>query len=100
MGDERMWPLSMPCFIESEQDIELAQYGTSNIGRMKTLYREGLKNRYGALMQAISGVHYNFSLPLAFWRARLGIKDAETGKEEISAGYFKSSFVTITVLVG
>lgn len=30
------------------QDIELAQYGTSNTGRFKTLYREGLKNRYGA----------------------------------------------------
>ncbi len=55
-----MWPLSMPCFIEAEQDIELAKYGSSNIGRFKTLYREGLKNRYGALMQTISGVHYNF----------------------------------------
>ncbi len=43
LGDERMWPLSMPCFIEAEQDIELAKYGSSNIGRFKTLYREGLK---------------------------------------------------------
>lgn len=43
LGDERMWPLSMPCYIEQGQDIELAQYGTSNIGRLKTLYREGLK---------------------------------------------------------
>ena len=69
LGDERMWPLSMPCYIAPGQDIELAQYGTSNIGRLKTLYREGLKNRYGALMQTISGVHYNFSLPMAFWEA-------------------------------
>lgn len=60
MGDERMWPLSMPCYIAEGQDIELAQYGTSNTGRFKTLYREGLKNRYGALMQTISGVHYKF----------------------------------------
>ena len=89
LGDERMWPLSMPCFIEAEQDIELAQFGSSNIGRMKTLYREGLKNRYGALMQTISGVHYNFSLPLEFWQARAGVKDAESGKEQISAGYFR-----------
>lgn len=89
LGEERMWPLSMPCYIEDGQNIELAQYGSSNIGRMKTLYREGLKNRYGALMQTISGVHYNFSLPLEFWQARLGIKDAESGKEEISAGYFR-----------
>ncbi|MCL2896051.1 glutamate--cysteine ligase [Brenneria tiliae] len=89
LGDERMWPLSMPCFIAEEQEIELAQYGSSNIGRFKTLYREGLKNRYGALMQTIAGVHYNFSLPLAFWQARAGVRDAESGKVEISAGYFR-----------
>ncbi|UKE84711.1 glutamate--cysteine ligase [Pectobacterium colocasium] len=89
LGDERMWPLSMPCFIDSEQNIELAQYGSSNIGRFKTLYREGLKNRYGALMQTISGVHYNFSLPLSFWQAREGVADEESGKKAISAGYFR-----------
>ncbi|NMP27885.1 glutamate--cysteine ligase [Rahnella sp. SAP-1] len=89
LGDERMWPLSMPCRIDAEDDIELAQYGSSNIGKLKTLYRQGLKNRYGALMQVISGIHYNFSLPLEFWQARLGITDAQSGKEEISAGYFK-----------
>ncbi|MGK2946025.1 MAG: glutamate--cysteine ligase [Candidatus Malihini olakiniferum] len=89
IGSERLWPFSMPCFIPDETNIELAQYGTSNIGRFKTLYREGLKNRYGALMQTISGVHYNFSLPLAFWQARIGVTDAESGKQEISAGYFR-----------
>ncbi len=89
LGDERMWPLSMPCFIDKGQDIELAQYGTSHIGQMKTLYREGLKNRYGALMQTISGVHFNFSFPLAFWQERLGVKDLESGKKAISDGYFK-----------
>ncbi len=85
IGDERMWPLSMPCYIKDGQDIELAQYGTSNIGRLKTLYREGLKNRYGALMQTISGVHYNFSLPMAFWEAKGG----STDKETVSDGYFR-----------
>ncbi|MEH2922813.1 glutamate--cysteine ligase [Samsonia erythrinae] len=89
LGDELMWPLSMPCYITNEQNIALAQYGSSNIGRFKTLYREGLKNRYGALMQTISGVHYNFSLPLSFWQAREGVTDAESGKRVISAGYFR-----------
>ncbi|CAM3691076.1 glutamate--cysteine ligase [Xenorhabdus thuongxuanensis] len=89
LSNEKMWPLSMPCFIDEEENITLAQYGTSNLGRFKTLYREGLKSRYGALMQTISGVHYNFSLPMSFWQARLGIKDAETGKEQISDGYFR-----------
>ncbi len=89
LHDERMWPLSMPCFIESESKITLAQYGTSNEGRFKTLYREGLKNRYGALMQTIAGVHYNFSLPMEFWQAWAGIEDAESGKDKISDGYFR-----------
>lgn len=89
LGDERMWPLSMPCYIADDKNIELAQYGRSNIGRLKTLYREGLKNRYGALMQTISGVHYNFSLPLAFWQAKCGVKDSDSGKAAISAGYFR-----------
>ncbi|AIN47113.1 glutamate--cysteine ligase [Candidatus Palibaumannia cicadellinicola] len=85
--DEWMWPMSMPCFIDSTQPIQLAQYGSSNIGLMKTLYRKGLKNRYSALMQIISGVHYNFSFPLAFWQAHAGVSDIERGKEVISAGY-------------
>lgn len=89
LGSERMWPMSMPCFISKEEDIVLAQYGTSNVGQFKTLYREGLKNRYGALMQTISGVHYNFSLPIEFWREWAGVEDAESGKEQISAGYFR-----------
>ncbi|MBE8596736.1 glutamate--cysteine ligase [Xenorhabdus sp. BG5] len=89
LDSEKMWPLSMPCFIDEEENITLAQYGTSNLGRFKTLYRGGLKSRYGALMQTISGVHYNFSLPMSFWQAWLGIKDAETGKEQISDGYLR-----------
>lgn len=89
LGDERMWPFSMPCLIDDADRIELAQYGSSNIGRMKTLYRQGLKNRYGALMQTISGIHYNFSLPLSFWQEWADVKDADSGKETISAGYLR-----------
>jgi glutamate--cysteine ligase len=68
IGDEVLWPMSMPCFINNEDDIRIAQYGSSNVGKMKTTYREGLKNRYGSMMQAISGIHYNFSLPTEFWQ--------------------------------
>ncbi|MGP1923878.1 MAG: glutamate--cysteine ligase [Arsenophonus sp. NEOnobi-MAG3] len=89
LDHELMWPLSMPCFIERQDNIKLAQYGVSNIGRFKTLYREGLKNRYGALMQTIAGIHYNFSLPIEFWQALVAVKDAESGKDKISAGYFQ-----------
>ncbi|WP_173912550.1 glutamate--cysteine ligase [Acinetobacter sp. Marseille-Q1618] len=61
---EKLWPLSMPCMLdEQEENIRLAQYGSSNIGQFKTLYRHGLGIRYGRRMQTISGVHYNVSFP-------------------------------------
>lgn len=62
--EEKLWPLSMPCMLDhDEENIRLAQYGSSNIGRFKTLYRRGLGVRYGRRMQTISGVHYNLSFP-------------------------------------
>ncbi|MFY8273123.1 glutamate--cysteine ligase [Pseudoalteromonas sp. SSDWG2] len=69
LDDELLWPVSMPCYIKSQDEIPLAQFGSSNIGRMKTLYREGLKNRYGSMMQAIAGVHFNISFPESLWQS-------------------------------
>ena len=43
--------------------LPIGRYGTSNVGRAKTVYRTGLSHRYGRRMQTISGIHYNFSLP-------------------------------------
>ena len=59
--DESLWPLSMPCTISLEEEIPIGDYGPSNQGMMKTVYRRGLSNRYGSMMQAIAGIHYNFS---------------------------------------
>ncbi|SEG64761.1 glutamate--cysteine ligase [Vibrio hangzhouensis] len=88
LGDEKLWPLSMPCYVGSEDDITLAQYGSSNSGRMKTLYRQGLKHRYGSLMQVISGVHFNFSFPETFWDALFGEQDEQTRQDAKSEAYF------------
>ena len=63
LGDELLWATSMPSIIDGDASIPIAQFGKSNIGRMKTVYREGLGVRYGRIMQAISGVHYNYSFP-------------------------------------
>jgi len=63
IGDELLWASSMPCRLPAESEIPIGRYGTSNIGRMKTVYRIGLSHRYGRRMQTISGIHYNFSLP-------------------------------------
>ena len=67
--DEILWAASMPCPLSADTEIPIAQYGKSNIGRLKTLYRQGLHQRYGSLMQAIAGIHYNFSMPEAFWES-------------------------------
>jgi glutamate--cysteine ligase len=63
IGNELLWACSMPCRLPEEDRIPIGRYGTSNIGRMKTVYRVGLAHRYGRRMQTISGIHYNFSLP-------------------------------------
>ncbi|PCI78715.1 MAG: glutamate--cysteine ligase [SAR86 cluster bacterium] len=67
-NDEMLWVASMPCPLGAADDIPIAQYGSSNVGKLKTLYRHGLSNRYGRLMQIISGIHYNFSMPESFWQ--------------------------------
>jgi glutamate--cysteine ligase len=69
LGNELLWPASMPCVLNADQDIPIAHYGTSNPGLMKTVYRRGLGHRYGRAMQAIAGVHFNYSLPSVFWPA-------------------------------
>ena len=70
IGDELIWPNSMPCILAADQEkIPLGQYGSSNIAQAKTVYRRGLGNRYGRLMQTISGIHYNFSIPNVLWEA-------------------------------
>ena len=89
LDNERLWPMSMPCYVKGEDDINLAYYGESNVGKMKNLYRRGLKNRYGSMMQTISGIHFNFSLPESFWRVYLPlIKEQESNQDNISAAYF------------
>lgn len=67
LGDELLWAPSMPCPLPDEADIPIAWYGTSNIGKLKHVYRKGLSIRYGRTMQCIAGIHYNFSLPEPLW---------------------------------
>jgi glutamate--cysteine ligase len=62
IGDEILWCSSMPCNLPGDDEIPIGRYGSSNVGRMKTIYRMGLAHRYGQRMQTISGIHYNFSL--------------------------------------
>lgn len=65
--NEIIWNNSMPCDINDEKEIPIARYGKSNQGRMRHIYRVGLDYRYGRRMQAIAGIHFNYSLPEQFW---------------------------------
>lgn len=65
--DERLLSASMPCGINGDESIPIAQYGRSNIAQMKHTYRQGLWHRYGRTMQAIAGIHFNYSVPEALW---------------------------------
>jgi glutamate--cysteine ligase len=67
IGDETLWCASMPCILPADKDIPIGRYGNSNVGRAKTVYRNGLSHRYGSRMQTISGIHYNFSVPEQAW---------------------------------
>jgi len=74
-----------------DASIPLAQYGQSNIGRMKTLYRHGLGVRYGRKMQTIAGIHYNLSFPDAFWH----IWQDEAGAAGSSQAFRSEKYFTL-----
>ncbi|TXS94340.1 glutamate--cysteine ligase [Parahaliea maris] len=87
LNDEILWSASMPCVVAGDDSIPVAQYGSSNVAHMKTVYRYGLGHRYGRAMQVISGIHYNFSMPHAYWEQDWreagspgGLKDWITGR--------------------
>ncbi|GGK84618.1 glutamate--cysteine ligase [Amphritea balenae] len=90
LGDEQLWSASMPCHIDNEDAIQIARYGSSNVGRLKYIYRIGLEHRYGKMMQAIAGIHYNFSLPETLWPV---LQELQGNKDDLqqfrSSGYFK-----------
>ena len=67
LEDEYLWATSMPCVVAGEESIRIAEYGRSNAGMMKHIYRRGLGYRYGRVMQSIAGVHFNYSFPIEFW---------------------------------
>jgi glutamate--cysteine ligase len=72
-GDEMLWVSSMPCGLPTDETIPIARFGSSNVGRAKSVYRMGLSHRYGRRMQTISGIHYNWSLPGVSSQAYFGL---------------------------
>src|SRR5579862_4136931 len=89
LGEELLWASSMPCVLHGESDVPIASYGRSHQARVKSIYRHGLMIRYGGVMQAISGVHFNYSLPPQFWPLYAEIcQSRDAGRDFVSASYF------------
>lgn len=59
IGDEYLWPQSMPCIIPEDKEIPVAKF--SEESKEAQEYRESLLRKYGGKKQLISGIHYNFS---------------------------------------
>lgn len=92
MDSELIWPSSMPCILQGEMSVPIADYGRSNLGQLKHIYRHGLWHRYGRVMQCIAGIHYNFSLPDGLWDALIQADPERASQQSrqdyISARYF------------
>ena len=88
IDDELLWSASMPCRLGDERHIPVARFGTSNAGRSKNVYRLGLAHRYGRVMQTISGIHYNFSVPETLWPIIAKSRGERLGSDFVTGAYF------------
>ncbi|HIG43360.1 MAG TPA: glutamate--cysteine ligase [Gammaproteobacteria bacterium] len=88
LKDEILWSASMPCVLQGDTNVPLAYYGSSNLGKLKTTYRNGLGNRYGRSMQTICAVHYNFSFSTELWRELARIEQATNNSDYRTKRYF------------
>jgi len=89
---EMLWNESMPGLLPAtDEGIPIAEYGTSNIGRLKYVYRMGLALRYGRTMQCIAGIHYNYSLDEAVWQ----VLRAHDGAPESQQDYRSARYLAL-----
>ncbi|WP_031208524.1 glutamate--cysteine ligase [Halomonas huangheensis] len=77
LDGEWIWPGSMPSRLNGNDSVPIADYGSSNVGTMKYVYRKGLDARYGRIMQSIAGVHYNVSVPDDLWHLLKTLDECE-----------------------
>ncbi len=89
LEDEVLLATSMPIGLKGDESIPIARYGHSNIGQMKHVYRRGLGYRYGRTMQAIAGVHFNYSVNEDLWPILQDCEqDSATADDYIARAYF------------
>ena len=89
IGDEFLWPISMPPRLPEENDIPIARFSETASGTNANIYRNGLALRYGKKMQMISGIHFNYSFDedlIDILHTRFG--DGQTRRDFMDDLYF------------
>lgn len=84
IGEEYLWPQSMPCVTPDDYEIPVAEY--SELDKEARKYREKLLDKYGGKKQLISGIHFNFSFDEEFTK-----KLYEESEKDLSYKEFRSN---------
>ena len=61
LGDELLWPFSLPGFWAAGEQVQVAQFGGEPSWEDQRQYRQLLAKQYGAARQTLSGIHLNYS---------------------------------------
>ena len=77
IGDEILWPYSMPPKFNWEH-VRISAFPDSDEGNKARQYREYLNEKYGNDVQLICGIHYNFSYSDGLLRKMFEAQNTET----------------------
>lgn len=89
IGDELLWPLSLPGRWDAPERVQAASFAGRPEWDAQRRYRHDLERRHGKARQVISGIHYNFSFTTEFfarWRTAIGSTESEKALRD--AAYF------------
>lgn len=89
MGDELLWPLSLPGRWDDPDRVQAASFCGRPEWEDQRAYRRELEQRHGKARQVICGLHYNFSFPAEFFACwRLAVNSSGGEKSLRDATYF------------
>ncbi|MGL4738722.1 MAG: bifunctional glutamate--cysteine ligase GshA/glutathione synthetase GshB, partial [Cellulosilyticaceae bacterium] len=106
IGDEYIWPQSMPCIIPEDSQIPIATFCGCEPGKEAYAYRQKLLAKYGGKKQLLSGIHYNFSFEEPFiqglYEAYKGEGDYRTFRDgiylKVARNYLRYRWLLIYLL--
>ncbi len=86
-GKEYLWPFSNPPIVKGEDDIPVANFTGTQIG--KSQYRKYLAEKYGKKKMLYSGIHLNFSFTQEALRKMYESSDGDSFDEFKNNLYFQ-----------